>query len=104
SGKMRIGLGEKSLLQALTQAYLVYKNPADAKNVGSDKFKEKLAKNALLLQTAFCECPNYDKLIPTLLEHGFENLSKYCFLTPGIPLKPMLAHPTKGVQDVLERL
>lgn len=72
--------------------------------VGSDKFKEKLAKKSLLLQSAYCECPNYDKIIPTLMEHGLENLSKFCFLTPGIPLKPMLAHPTKGVQDVLERL
>ncbi|XP_017494953.1 PREDICTED: DNA ligase 1-like [Rhagoletis zephyria] len=104
AGKMRIGLGEKSLLQALTQAYLIFKDESNAKLVGSDKFKEKLAKKSLLLQTAYCECPNYDKIIPTLMEHGLENLSKFCFLTPGIPLKPMLAHPTKGVQDVLERL
>lgn len=103
TGKMRIGLGEKSLLQAITQAYLIYTKPKYSKDLSSDKFKEALSKNLLLLQTAFCECPNYDKLIPTLMEHGFDDLSKYCYLTPGIPLKPMLAHPTKGVQDVLER-
>ena len=104
SGKMRIGLGEKSLLQAIAQAYLIFKNPENSNNIENEKFKTKLTKNLILLQTAFCECPNYDKLIPALMEHGFENLSQHCYLTPGIPLKPMLAHPTKGVHDVLQRL
>ncbi|KAH9515874.1 tRNA ligase [Dermatophagoides farinae] len=104
SGKMRIGLGEKSLITAIAQAYMIYKNPDNRKQLDSERFKEKLNKNVSLLQTAFNECPNYDKLIPALLENGFDDLSKSCYLIPGIPLKPMLAHPTKGVREVLQRL
>jgi len=60
-------------------------------------------KKALNFRFFSSECPSYDKVIPVLLEKGIDGVVKECKLTPGIPLKPMLAHPTKGVQEVLSR-
>lgn len=49
------------------------------------------------------QCPNYDKIVEVLLSDGVEALLEKCQMMPGTPLKPMLAHPTKGIHEVLQR-
>lgn len=111
SGKLRIGLAEQSVLAALSQAVVLtppnQSYPPEilnsSSNMSSESFKKKLDAQTLILKTTYCECPNYDKIIPVILKEGIEGLPNNCYLTPGIPLKPMLAHPTKGINEVLQR-
>ncbi|ALC42618.1 DNA-ligI [Drosophila busckii] len=49
------------------------------------------------------QCPNYDIIIPAILMYDIKELHKHCPMHPGMPLRPMLAQPTKGVHEVLER-
>ena len=49
------------------------------------------------------ELPNYDVVVPALLNAGVGKLRDECKLTPGVPLKPMLAKPTKAIGEVLDR-
>ena len=47
--------------------------------------------------------PNYEVIIPALLAHGLDALHEHASLTAGVPVKPMLAKPTKGLSEVLDR-
>ena len=42
-------------------------------------------------------------IIPKPLEFGLDELHKHAQLTAGVPVKPMLAKPTKGLSEVLDR-
>ncbi|XP_064406636.1 DNA ligase 1-like isoform X2 [Halichondria panicea] len=110
-GKLRIGLAEQSVLVAIAHA-VVYSPPCTdwppvvlnaSKTVSPEVFHKHLEGAALTVKSSYCELPNYEVLVPALLSHGLDHLSEHCRLTPGIPLKPMLAHPTKGLQEVLRR-
>ncbi|OQR78526.1 DNA ligase 1-like [Tropilaelaps mercedesae] len=103
TGKLRIGLAESSVLTALAHAVTLHAQPKLAKTLGTESTKKILEEATLTLKTVYSECPNYDKIIDVLLKDGFEALEEKCKITPGVPMKPMLAHPTKGVAEVLKR-
>ena len=101
NGKLRIGLGEKMLLNALAKASILFENPKLTRS--SDSFEEKSKEAIVLLKEAYCEQPDFSSIISVILKHGISSLPKHCKIKPGIPIKPMLAHPSTGIQDVLKR-
>ncbi|XP_074508250.1 DNA ligase 1 isoform X1 [Sebastes fasciatus] len=111
AGKLRIGLAEQSVLSALSQAVCLTPPgqgfpPAvlDAgKGMSAESRRAWIEEKSLILKQTYCEMPNYDVLIPVLLKEGIDELPNHCKLTPGVPLRPMLAHPTKGVGEVMKR-
>lgn len=48
--------------------------------------------------------PSYDTLIKAALSEPLCKFHKLCSFQPGIPVSPMLAKPTKSIQEVLKRL
>eukprot|EP00904_Undaria_pinnatifida_P000403 jgi/Undpi1/10363/HiC_scaffold_29.g12813.m1 len=57
-----------------------------------------------LVKQAYSECPSLDLLIKAILTSPLYRLQQMCRLTPGVPVSPMLAKPTKSVGEVLQRL
>lgn len=98
-GKMRLGLADKTVLVALAQAMVFH----DISQQGKVPSTDELAKGESILKAVYNELPSYEVIIPALLEGGVFNLREVCKLQPGVPLKPMLAKPTKSITEVLDR-
>ncbi|KAF4343627.1 DNA ligase 1 [Fusarium beomiforme] len=98
-GKLRLGLAERTVLVSLAQAVVAHE--ADAK--GKVPSTTDLERGESILKTVYSELPSYDVIIPAMLEHGIMKLRENCKLRPGVPLKPMLAKPTKAITEVLDR-
>ncbi|KAF2842124.1 ATP-dependent DNA ligase [Patellaria atrata CBS 101060] len=99
-GKLRLGLAEKTVLVAVAQAIVFHEASQKGKKPPST---DDLAKGESTLKFVYSELPSYEVIIPAVLEHGIDNLREKCKLQPGVPLKPMLAKPTKSITEVLDR-
>ena len=99
-GKLRLGLAEKTVLVALAQAVVNYEVAQKGNKVPST---EALENGESALKTVYSEIPSYEIIVPLMLKHGLAQLRENCKLQPGVPLKPMLAKPTKSITEVLDR-
>ncbi|KAJ4418170.1 ATP-dependent DNA ligase Cdc17 [Gnomoniopsis sp. IMI 355080] len=98
-GKLRLGLAEKSVLVSLAQAMICH----EAEQKGKVPSTTEMEQAEATLKTVYSELPSYDAIIPAMLESGILKLRQACKLRPGVPLKPMLAKPTKAITEVLDR-
>jgi DNA ligase-1 len=115
-GKLRLGLAEKTVVPALAQAMIFHemsqkdKTPSTTDLAAAESTVKTVyryvnsAKCLWYIANSICsELPSYEVIIPAMLEHGIMNLRENCRLQPGVPLKPMLAKPTKSITEVLDR-
>ena len=99
-GKMRLGLADKNLQVALAHAMTAHSVAQDGKAVPSEA---ELKKGEEVFKAVYNELPSYEVIVPALLKGGIWKLRETCKLQPGVPLKPMLAKPTKSIGEVLDR-
>eukprot|EP00850_Spirogloea_muscicola_P019365 SM000189S04082 [mRNA] locus=s189:128024:134034:+ [translate_table: standard] len=99
-GKMRIGLAEQTVLAALAQAAVLAERPPPS----TAELPARLEEAVRIMKQVFSVLPNYDIVVPALLEPGgIRALPERCRFTPGTPVGPMLAKPTRGISEVLDK-
>eukprot|EP00941_MAST-03F_sp_MAST-3F-sp1_P002933 g2933.t1 len=108
-GKLRMGLGEQTVVCALAYALASVEEEKKRSKENDNFLKGVLLTDEVkkqskdMIDQVYSECPSFDLLIPAAVKHGWRNLHKNCHLVQGTPVKPMLAKPTKGVVEVLQR-
>jgi DNA ligase 1 len=118
-GKLRIGLAQSTVLISLAHAvtlsppstvaestFPLDKMPPEATEFANAKTGSpaQLEAAVQIIKKAYSEVPSYDAILDAALSVPLHHMHVACTLTPGIPVAPMLAKPTKSVQEVLKRL
>ncbi|KAI1104236.1 ATP-dependent DNA ligase [Jackrogersella minutella] len=98
-GKLRLGLAERTVLVSIAQAMICH----EAEQKGGVPSIKETEEGLSILKTVYSELPSWDVIIPTMVKNGIMRLKESCKLRPGVPLKPMLAKPTKAITEVLDR-
>ncbi|KAK3293029.1 uncharacterized protein B0H64DRAFT_327531 [Chaetomium fimeti] len=111
---LRIGAVKTTMLIALSRAFLLSKPPNAAfatrdvqelAKLKKEELAEIWARGEELVKASYARHPDYNDLIPVLLEIGIsEELLVRCGLTIHIPLRPMLGSITRDLSEMLTKL
>jgi DNA ligase-1 len=111
---LRIGAVKTTMLIALSRAFLLSLPPGADFSARSRTELSKLSKQDLadvyshgeeLVKASFARRPNYNDLVPALLEIGVsDELLLRCGLALHIPLRPMLGGITRDLGEMLTKL
>ncbi|KAF4589281.1 hypothetical protein GQ602_003170 [Ophiocordyceps camponoti-floridani] len=111
---LRIGAVKTTMLIALSRAFLLSRPPTadyqlkpipELRALKKDELTEVWARAEEIVKACFARRPNYDDLVPALLETGStEELLARCGLTLHVPLRPMLGSITRDLSDMLTKL
>jgi DNA ligase 1 len=82
--KLKIGLALQTVLISLSLAF------------GESDYE--------IIKTAYNKQCDFENLARLLLQHGIEGLEKNSKIVPGIPLKPMLAQPSKNLTKAFSKV
>lgn len=102
---MLIALSRAFLLSKPPGADFATKNPTELGQLKRDELAEIWARGEEIIKACFARRPNYNDLVPALLEIGVtEELLLRCGLTLHIPLRPMLGSITRDLAEMLTKL
>ncbi|KAI9852556.1 MAG: hypothetical protein M1838_000424 [Thelocarpon superellum] len=111
---LRIGAVKTTMLIALSRAFLLSRAPqadhplrsqAALRALKKDELAETYARGEEMVKACFARRPNYNDLVPALLEIGVtDELLLRCGLALHIPLRPMLGSITRDLSEMLTKL
>ncbi|KAK4177914.1 putative DNA ligase 1 [Triangularia setosa] len=111
---LRIGAVKTTMLIALSRAFLLSKPPgadfptrelSELSKLKKEELAEIWARGEELVKASFARHPDYNDLIPVLLEIGIsDELPIHCGLNLHIPLRPMLGSITRDLTEMLTKL
>ncbi|KAK2628989.1 hypothetical protein QTJ16_002092 [Diplocarpon rosae] len=111
---LRIGAVKTTMLIALSRAFLLsrppgadfpLKSPAELAELKKEDLAVIWSNSEEIVKACFAKRPNYNDLIPVLLEIGVcDELLIRCGLALHIPLRPMLGSITRDLSEMLTKL
>ncbi|MDI1484984.1 MAG: hypothetical protein OHK93_000118 [Ramalina farinacea] len=111
---LRIGAVKTTMLIALSRAFLMSRPPgadfelkkqSDLAKLKKEGLAEVYGKAEELVKACFAVRPNYNDLVPSLLEVGInDELLVRCGLALHVPLRPMLGSITRDLGEMLTKL
>jgi len=111
---LRIGAVKTTMLIALSRAFLFSRPPnaefatkpqSELTKLSKQDLAEAYARGEELVKASFARRPNYNDLVPTMLEIGIsDELLLRCGLAMHIPLRPMLGGITRDLGEMLTKL